>query len=453
MGAATSGLLALTSYVLFRESRTDVFTHEAREKAALALLSSPQDLDGDTFDVVVAQLRRRAGFETVAFDDGATYSSTPDLTLANVPPHLRATLARGDPHTAETTVAGRSMLVIGGVKRSGLELYFFLDMEEVHASIHAVRNVLLVGWSTSVLVSAVIGALVTRRTLRPIRTAAAASRSLAQGALDTRLSESNDEFGTLAASFNQMAGSLQGKIDDLSRAAQRERQFTSDVAHELRTPMAAIAAEAGLIEDQLDDLPAAARRPVELLIGDVDRLQALIVELLELARLEGGQEVAHPEALLVHEAVAAITWRVARANPDAEPVVVDVPADLAVLAERARFARVVENLLTNAVRHAGVDVVVSAHRDGPWVVLEVADRGPGVRDADLERIFDRFVKADATRSAGGTGLGLAIAREHARLQGGSLTAAQRDGGGMVFRCRLPAAPTPDRAEEPSSVAP
>jgi two-component system sensor histidine kinase MtrB len=453
MGAATSGLLALTSYVLFRENRTDVFTHEAREKAGLALLSSPDDLDLDSFNGIVRQLRRRAGFETIAVGQGETYSSSPDLTLGNVPAHLRATLARGDPHTEQTTVAGRRMLVIGGLKRSGLELYFFLDMDEVLASIHTVRNVLLVGWTASVLVSAGIGALVTRRTLRPIRTAAAASRSLAKGALDTRLSESKDEFGTLAASFNQMAASLQGKIDDLSRAAARERQFTSDVAHELRTPTAAIAAEAGLIEDHLDDLPAPARRPVELLIGDVHRLQALIVELLELARLEGGQEVAHPEALVVHEAVAAITWRVARAHPDAAPVVVDVPADLAVLADRARFARVVENLLANAVRHDGVDVVVSAHRDGGWVVLDVADRGPGVPEADLERIFDRFVKADAARSAEGTGLGLAIAREHARLQGGSLTAAQRDGGGMVFRCRLPAAPAPAADGEPSSVAP
>jgi two-component system sensor histidine kinase MtrB len=119
---------------------------------------------------------------------------------------------------------------------------------------------------------------------------------MAEGLLETRLPvETRDEFGAWAASFNEMAEALGEKIRALSEAQDRERRFTSDVAHELRTPLAALVGEASLLREHLDRLPEETRRPAELLIGDVARLRKLVDDLLEISRLEAGREELRAE--------------------------------------------------------------------------------------------------------------------------------------------------------------
>jgi two-component system sensor histidine kinase MtrB len=193
---------------------------------------------------------------------------------------------------------------------------------------------------------------------------------------------------------------------------------------------------AGILEEELDTLPPAVRPPAALLVKDVSRLSELVQELLELARLDAGQETLHVEQLRVADALAAVSrsW-----SEEDQPIVLEVEGDLEVWADRARFRRVMSNLVSNAVRHGGGQVTIRASRRGPDVMIEVADRGPGIRPESLERIFDRFHKEDTARSAAGSGLGLAIALEHARAQGGTLRAGNRPGGGACFTFTLPAA--------------
>jgi two-component system sensor histidine kinase MtrB len=171
-----------------------------------------------------------------------------------------------------------------------------------------------------------------------------------------------------------------------------------------------------------------------------------VVDLLELSRLEGGEEQPRLEPLSVAQALgsAAAPWQ-----PDAS-VEVDADADLYVLADRVRFRRVLANLVTNALDHGEGLVTVSARRAGDVVVIDVADRGPGIRPEDAERVFDRFFKCDVSRSNRGSGLGLSIARESARMQGGDLAVTNPGTGGACFTFTLPAAEPPGDPTPPAS---
>ena len=141
------------------------------------------------------------------------------------------------------------------------------------------------------LLAALVGRLLARRTLEPVARASEAARLMAGGRLDTRLPAGPaDEFGAWAAAFNEMADALEAKIAELVAAQERERRFTANVAHELRTPLAALVAEASLLSEQGGQLPAPARRPVELLVADVRRLRTLVDELMEISRLDAGTE-------------------------------------------------------------------------------------------------------------------------------------------------------------------
>jgi two-component system sensor histidine kinase MtrB len=260
---------------------------------------------------------------------------------------------------------------------------------------------------------------------------------MAGGRLDTRLPAGQaDEFGAWAAAFNEMADALEAKIAELVAAQARERRFTADVAHELRTPLAALVAEASLLSEQGGQLPEPARRPVELLIADVRRLRTLVDELMEISRLDAGTEpVQHRQVDVASIATALISGRgwqdqvAVRGGP------------LTLSTDPRRVERILANLIGNAVEHSGRGVEVrtgAGAAGGPAEVwVEIADAGPGIPAEHLPHIFDRFYKADTARASAGSGLGLAIALENARLLGGAISVSSDVRLGSVFRLILP----------------
>jgi len=435
LAAVTSGALAFGSFVVIQQYRDRMFVRHSEDAARLGLLSKPGQLSLEAFEELLDEFRARAGFETVALVGEVVYSSTSNLGPDEIPVELKEPLSPGELANATTTVRGTPYLVVAGVPAGGTSrLFFFFDRSDLLDSLRQFRNVLAIGWLAAVGGALLVGNCVARRTLRPVASAAEAAASLADGLLQTRLpAPTDDEFGAWAESFNRMAAALEEKIEALSDAAERERRFTADVAHELRTPLTGMSSAASMLADELDGIRPQGHRLAEILIDDVRRLEDLVLELLELARIDAGQDDVHLEPLSLTQAVGAVlaTW-----DGDS-PVGEATGPDIAVLADRVRFKRVLCNLVTNAVEHGGGQAEVVWRQEGAMVALDVLDRGPGLPDGHVERVFERFHKVDSSRTRRGAGLGLAIALEHARAQGGSLEAANREGGGARFTFRLP----------------
>lgn len=439
VAAISSGALAVLTYTVTSGYRWRNFERMTHDEVEVALALAPAELDEQSFERMQAAYEKRSGTDTVALVGGRTYTSAITLTSADVPAEVRDGPA-GELVTVRSTREGHDYLVVGGDGPDDSRFVFFFALDQLEESLAELRSVLAVGWVVVVALAAAVGHLVARRTLRPVREAAEAATAVASGLLDTRLpSAGEDEFRAWADSFNDMVDALEAKIAELRRAAERQRQFTADVAHDLRTPLTGMAVTAELLEEHLGDLPPSTRRAGAVLVRDVQRLRDLVLDLLELSKLDAGTDPVLAEPLDLGTALAT-ALEVMR-PPPGTTLDVEVEPDLAVSAERARFRRVVANVVGNALTHGGGTVRVRAARAGPDVVVAVADDGPGIDPERAEKIFDRFYKSDASRAHGGSGLGLAIARQHARAMGGDVTLAPADRG-ATFVIRLPTATDP-----------
>jgi len=372
------------------------------------------------------------GFETVLVAGGQQYAGF-GVALRQVPSELRKLVHDGQLGYQRTTVAGTHYLVVGGPSDDEAQLYFFYSEQGLWHELDVLRNILLAGGALLVLLAALAGAVIAREALRPVAQASEAAHSLAEGLLETRLPvEGRDEFGAWAQAFNEMAGALEAKIAALSAAQARERRFTADVAHELRTPLTGLVGEASLLSEHLEQMPPESRRPAELLIADVGRLRKLVEDLMEISRLQAGAESVHAEPV----DLASVTAAILRARGWTERVSLD-GAETEITTDPRRLERIVANLVGNALEHGGGNgVAVRVGRDGSGAFVEVADRGPGIPPEHLPHLFERFYKADPSRTGRGSGLGLAIAQENALLLGGEIDVRSEPGAGSTFTLRL-----------------
>ena len=446
------GLVALTSIVLGVGAYLYVATslREQQQGEAIAQTDfnvgvlADQVLPPDaTRDDVVStglldafELRGGAGTIVDFGDrDPVTSGFLATTAFSRLSPELKVIVERGEIGYERLTLDGTPYLVTGAQRlNDGPAFYFLFTAAETEAAITQLGQALLVGGLLLTGLAVLAAGFLARGILRPVREASQAAGRIAEGDLSARLPvDSSDEFGTWAASFNRMAASLDRTVGELQVAQDRQRAFVAEVSHELRTPMTALVQEAGLLRDHLDALPPDGRRAGELLVGDVARLRILVDDLMEISRFDAAAEVAAPTEF---DAAAFVRVVVANRLPTAR---LDVPADeVRVVLDRRRLERILGNLLDNAREHGeGAAVEVALTVEGDTLQLSVADRGPGTPPDELPNLFERFHKADPSRSRGGSGLGLAIAREHAELLGGTLRAALRPGGGLRFELRLP----------------
>jgi two-component system sensor histidine kinase MtrB len=434
----SAGVVAAVTFLLAREYRWRTIRSTSLDEARFALAVAPAELDEESFERFRTLYERRGDADIVVRRGSTLFTSAPNLDLADLPNAL--TELSDEPQLVEAPVDGRSMLVAGATGRDDADYFLFFSLDQLHDSLDELARVAALSWLVTVVAAAAFGWLIARRTLKPVAETAAAAEAIAAGDLTTRLpAGATDEFGTLASSFNHMADEVQDLIGRLAAAAERERRFTADVAHELRTPLTGLAASAMLLRDQLDTLPTQVRRPATILVTDVERLRDLVLELLELSRLDAATE---PPSLAPLQLRAAVNAVVAGADlRRSADIDVDVDPALMVSADPARLRRILANLIDNAIVHGRCPVRISAGTHGEQQVrLDVLDDGPGIAADELNKIFDRFHKADRSRASTGSGLGLAIAREYARSQGGTLTASNEPGHGARFTLSLPAVP-------------
>jgi len=443
--ALTAVLLGAGAY-LFVES--NLYEQTVREAAAqarfdLAVTVPARNLPADPTceDFIDSGLRQtflQRGIETIIDVEGCD-PIVSNLELAVMLPTLPADLVErvenGELAYAWVTVAGQPSLVIGGrAGGTGSAFYFIHAVTALEEALAQLRLALTVGTLALILVALLVARVIARGVLAPVEAASRAAERIERGDLSARVPvTSDDEFGTWAERFNRMAEALADTIGRLEAAEARNRRFVADVAHELRTPLAALVAEASILREHLDELPIESRRAGELLVADVGRLRTLVDDLMEVSRFDAGAEQIAAEPVDLGALVRSV---VAARLPDAALVLPAAP--LIVETDPRRLERILGNLLDNAREHApDAPVEVTLAVEGDEIALAVSDRGPGVPPDRLERIFERFYKADPSRHGGSSGLGLAIAAEHAALLGGYLTAANLAGGGLRTELRLP----------------
>ena len=432
--SVSAAVLAVVAFLLSYTYRWDRFEARARERASTAATL----LEGDVRPFEIPQavtVFKELGFGEIAAVRGQEYFSSSTALSRDAIPRRLLDPATTSGSTARVAHAGEEYHVIAHpLPQSPTTLYFFFSTAALVDSLRALGTILFVGWLVVTGGAGLVGTLLARRVLVPVRSAAEAAHAMAEGMLDTRLPVSgSDEFATWAISFNEMADALQRKLAELSVAHERERRFTGNVAHELMTPIGALVTEASVLEGQLGDLPDGSRRMVELVVSDIRRLRSLAEELLELARLDAADAL---ERLQPVDLTIAVERAAATLRPEGA-VVSRLPEGVVVRSDPACLDRVLTNLLHNGLRHGRPVVEVSAELDRDVVVLHVDDRGDGITDRDLPHVFDRFYKSDPSRSQQGAGLGLAIVRETVRLMGATVTASRSPLGGARFSIQLP----------------
>nr|WP_260408504.1 HAMP domain-containing sensor histidine kinase [Planomonospora venezuelensis] len=367
------------------------------------------------------------------------------LELGAIPPELRRMVAGGDIAWQRVVWRDEPVLIIGtplliterdrATRMSGIEVYVARSLLPEQRSIDglAARAWLIGG---AVLAFAVVLALLaTRGVLRPVRELGRAARLLGEGELRTRIAvRGSDELADVARTFNDTAEELERHVRQLREMEADARRFVADVSHELRTPLAALTAVADVLDEEADRLPEPVGRAARLVSQETLNLTGLVNDLIEISRFDSG--VA---ALALNEVdVAELVRATLRARGWTEPVHTELPPAVTARLDPRRVDVILANLVGNALRHGGPPVSVRLSADPHWIALEVRDHGPGLDEAVLPHVFDRFYKASAARARSeGSGLGLAIARENARLHRGGLTVANAPDGGAVFTLRLP----------------
>ncbi len=271
-------------------------------------------------------------------------------------------------------------------------------------------------------------------TTAPLREMAAVAGAMAAGeqGRDVQVTTA-DEVGELAQAFNRMTAQL-AETDRL------RRDVIANVSHELRTPLGALQAT---LENVVEGVSAADQQTLETMLAQTKRLGRLVTQLLDLSRLEAGEQRFDIRAFGVRDVLEGAAREARLHAPPDVVFAIDTTSELRACGDPERIHQVVSNLVENAVRFSPRPgcVTLRAAGNGATVSFVVEDEGPGIGDADLERVFERFRRGDGAPrgGSGGAGLGLAIARWIVDLHGGEIRAERRDPQGTRFVVTLPQA--------------
>jgi two-component system OmpR family sensor kinase len=345
-----------------------------------------------------------------------------------------------------------------------------LPLRDIESTVRRLEATELLVFAAALLMTSLAGAGWVRLSLRPLHRVTTtanqvSSMSLGSGAVDLphRVPDTDPrtEVGQLSAAFNQMLGNVETALEQREASEARLRRFVADASHELRTPLAGIRSYAELARRSTEAVPDEVRHALGRVESETVRMGRLVDDLLLLARLDAGRPLEQEDVDL-SRLVIEVTDDARVAGPD-HRWSLDLPDEpLVVRGDEHRLHQVVANLLSNARTHtpAGTSVVIRLRTDQQadhQVLLSVSDDGPGIPAELQANVFERFVRADDSRSrvVGSTGLGLSIAHAVVKAHGGSLTLASTKGR-TEFRIALPTHPAHQHTtapDLPSSVLP
>jgi two-component system sensor histidine kinase MprB len=340
-----------------------------------------------------------------------------------------------EPFYSDVETKGVHLRVYTAQLDGGQAIQVARPLDEVDATLRHLAVVLALATLGGICLAGGLGYLVSRAAVAPVQRLRRAAEQIASTRDLSRRIEAggHDEIAALAASFNKMLGALEDSLD-------AQRQLVADASHELRTPLASLRTNVEVLVHS-DLLSEEERRALLAdLVSQLEELTDLVGDLIDLARdAEHAGEHEPATALRLDEVVADVVEGAAARHPSVSFSLDLSPAWIRV-AER-RIDRAVSNLIDNAVKWSppGGEIDVTA-REGELIVR---DRGPGIPDADLPHVFDRFYRSAGARGLPGSGLGLAIVRQVAESAGGSVVAANAPGGGAMLTMKLPKVSSPE----------
>ena len=377
--------------------------------------------------------------------DGLDVSSFPDeirkkVRSSDLVEYEYAKVRYQDREDAKVLIVGRKIVI---PKSGNYEMYLVYSLNNQNRTLSIITNALLFTGFALIFLIGLITWLVVRQVVKPVREAASIAQKFTQGDFSQRMKvESSDEIATLGRAFNDMALSLESQISRLENLSRVQQRFVSDVSHELRTPLTTLRMASEVIYGQRDSFDPTIARSTELLVAQLDRFERLLEDLLEVSRFDAEVAILEP---IDFDLITLIERCIEDVRASSHDHVISISIEheveqVMIKADMRRVERIMRNLLSNALDHAEekpINVTVISTRSE--VAVGVRDYGTGIEPAALSRIFDRFWRADPSRSRvrGGTGLGLSIALEDARLHNGELDAWGLPGEGAHFVLTLP----------------
>jgi signal transduction histidine kinase len=433
------GIIVLASVISYV-----IINHNVKEAFSTFTVRSFTMQDRVLSGVIVATYNRTGSFDAVVDFLEATEVGVPLLLVAPdgsvaYPSDWDASQHR---LTEEELSQGQRILLPNGDRWTLVPYRVNPERAELeHVFLGQIRRSLWIAGIAAAAAGLLISFLLRRQVTRPLRQLGSASLRIAEGNLDERVQiTSVDEFGQLAVSFNEMAESLEG-------AERAKKRMIADVAHELRTPIAAVRSA---LEGLRDRLIEPTEETFTSLHHRILLLGRLVGDLHQLALADAGRLSVHPAATSLETIIEGILETIdvqaedagLRLSANLEPGLQRIPVD------SHRIEQVLLNLLANAIRHTpeGGSVCVSAGQRESVIEVSVCDSGPGIAPSDLPHVFDRFYRADGSRSqsdssdplqAGSAGLGLPIAKALIEAHGGRIWAENAPEGGACVRFTLP----------------
>ncbi len=323
------------------------------------------------------------------------------------------------------------------------ELYYVFLLTEQQTIVNIIGQLLVLAGFLLIIMIGGVSWYVIRQVINPVRDAAEIAEQLTAGDLNRRMQViGQDEMARLAISFNEMAVSMQQQISRLENLSRLQQRFVSDVSHELRTPLTTIRMASEVIAESKEKMDPAAARSAELLQSQIARFETLLTDLLEVSRFDASASILELKETDMKTLVDQTIDQLQLA--DLEQIRTDFPEEPVLASvDPRRIERVLRNLISNAIDHSeGKTIEITIRQSAREVSVGVRDHGIGFTERESERLFDRFWRADPSRSRlrGGTGLGLSISLDDAKLHQGTLKAWGAPGKGANFVLTVPKAP-------------
>lgn len=433
-GIVASLSLSAVSYFTARsyllERRDEVAERQAFNNAQL-IRSQIRNRRAEAFDFISGVRTESNGFAVLHLaPENLFFSQEIRYTQSAFPPELIDATLNGITSRQRFSLNGEPYVGVGVfVAEIGAHYFEAFPLTDEQRTLNVIASALLLGVVVVGSLATFVGWVVSRRLMRPLERVSEAAEDIAVGGLDTRLEQESDpDLSRLVTSFNEMADAVQARIE-------REARFASDVSHELRSPITALAAAVEVLDARRADLPERTQQALDVVTSQIHRFNQMVLDLLELSRSDVGILDLHREDIELESFIQRVAQRYGLDN-----LIIEVQPRTPAVAtiDKRRFERIMANLFDNARLHGGGVSRVSIESSPVGHRIAVEDNGPGVTQSDRARIFERFTRGSAGRSrAGGTGLGLALVAEHARAHGGTAWVEDAIGGGARFVVEFP----------------